>query len=41
MGDEIGGKAGKVVVGNFTDAALANFDQFAGAGKMIVRVISR
>ena len=41
LGDQVTGEAGQVVIGYFTSTSLTQFDHFAGAGKMIPRVISR
>jgi hypothetical protein len=41
LGDEVAGKTGKVVIIELSLAAGAQVDHFAGAGKMVFRVIAR
>jgi hypothetical protein len=40
LGNQIAGEAGKPVVVYLTFAALADFDHFAGTGKMICRLVA-
>jgi len=39
LSNQIAGKAGKMIIFNITLTSLAYFNQFAGAGKMIIRII--
>lgn len=41
LGDQITGKTGKLVVFDFSYGSRSDFDHFAGAGKMVLWVISR